>query len=146
MNIQKEFEKSKLIKLTIENPNINDEDEIFYAYIIEYRKKYDYYLIKCHFKLVVNDNQVGENVKSNLFDNKTLFSRWNFLEIVIRDFKDEEYNFNHIAEMNIITIGIKNDKSYDFYIKHTSHAVEWKLNAIVNKNKSLVNKLDRSKP
>ena len=48
--------------------------------------------------------------------------------------------------MNFITIGNKIDMSYDFYIKHTRHAVEWKLNAIVNKNKSLVNKLDRSKP
>ena len=40
-NIHKEFDRCKFIKLTIENPNINDIDEIFYAYIIEYNKKYD---------------------------------------------------------------------------------------------------------
>ena len=31
------------------------------------------------------------------------------------------------------------DMTYDFYIKHNMHAVEWKLNAIFNKNKSLIN-------
>ena len=30
------------------------------------------------------------------------------------------------------------DKSYDFSIKHNVHAVEWKLNAMNNKNKNLI--------
>ena len=42
--------------------------------------------------------------------------------------------------MNIIRISNKVDMSYDFYIKHNMHAIEWKTNAIVNKNKSLINK------
>ena len=33
------------------------------------------------------------------------------LEKVIRDFKDKGYIFNHIAEMNIITIATKLDMS-----------------------------------
>ena len=33
---QKEF---KHLELTIENPNINDKDEIIYAYIMEHNKK-----------------------------------------------------------------------------------------------------------
>ena len=33
---------------------------------------------------------------------------------------------------------------YDFYIKHNMHPVEWKLNAMVNKNKNLIIKLDRN--
>ena len=32
-NIHKEFDKCKHIKLTIGNPNINDIDEIIYAYL-----------------------------------------------------------------------------------------------------------------
>ena len=32
-----------------------------------------------------------------------------------------------------------------FFIKHNIHAVEWKKNAMNNKNKKLINKLDRSK-
>ena len=34
--------------------------------------------------------------------------------------------------------------SYDFYIKHIMHAVEWKLIAKINKNKSLIKKLNRN--
>ena len=33
--------------------------------------------------------------------------------------------------------------SYDFYIKHNMHAIEWKLNAMVIKSKSLINKFPR---
>ena len=40
--IHEEFDRCKHIKLTIENPNMNDTDEIFYAYIIEHNKKHDY--------------------------------------------------------------------------------------------------------
>ena len=46
------------------------------------------------------------------------------MENVFSDFKAEGYNFNHIAEMNIITIVNKLDMSYDFYIKHNMCALE----------------------
>ena len=32
---------------------------------------------------------------------------------------------------------------YDFYIKHEIHAVEWKLNAMINKNKKFINNFER---
>ena len=67
-----------------------------------------------------------------------------YLENVIDDFKNEGYNFNHIEEMKFITISNKMDMSYDFYIKHNMHAIEWKLDAMVNKNKSLINKFPRN--
>ena len=67
-----------------------------------------------------------------------------FLEKVINDFKDKGYNFNHNTEMHIITIANKLDMSYDFFIKHNMHAVEWKLNASINKNKNLINNFDRN--
>ena len=63
----------------------------------------------------------------------------NVLEKVSDDFKNKRYKFNHIEEMNIITIAKKMDMSYDFYIKHNMHMIEWKLNAIINKNKNLIN-------
>ena len=45
--------------------------------------------------------------------------------------------------MNILTIANQLDKLYIFYIRHNIHAVEGKLNALINKNKSLINKLNR---
>ena len=63
---------------------------------------------------------------------------------LIDDFKNKGYNFNHIEEVNIITIAIKLDMTYDFCIKHKMHAVEWKLNAMINKNKSLIDSFNRN--
>ena len=79
---------------------------------------------------------------SELYTNRTM-SFWNkFSDNVFNDFKDKGYNFNHIAAMNIITIANKMDKAYDFYVKHNMCAFEWKLNAMINKDKTLINKID----
>ena len=67
-----------------------------------------------------------------------------FLENVNDDFKILAYNFNHIEEMNYITIANKMEMSYAFQIKRNMHAVEWKLNAMINKNKKLMNLFNRN--
>ena len=77
-------------------------------------------------------------------DNITLISWETFLEKVIDDFRDKGYTFNHIAEMHIITIANKKDMLFDFYIEHNLCALEWKLNAMINKNKNLINKFPRN--
>ena len=69
---------------------------------------------------------------------------YKFLENVINDFKNKGYNFNHIAEMIIITVASKQDMSYDFYNKHNMCALEWKLRSMMNKIKSLINKFYRN--
>ena len=66
-----------------------------------------------------------------------------FLKKVIDHFRDKGHNFNHIAEIRI-TIANKMDMSYDFYIKHNMHAVEWKLIAMISKDKKSIRKLDRN--
>ena len=58
-----------------------------------------------------------------------------FLTKVIDHFKNKGYNFNHIEELNIITRAKKSDMSYDYKIKHNMNLVEWKLNAMIIKNK-----------
>ena len=58
----------------------------------------------------------------------------------IDSLKTEGYVFNHIAEMDIITLAHKRDMNYDFYLKHNISAFEWKLNALINKDKNLINK------
>ena len=44
--------------------------------------------------------------------------------------------------MHIITKANKMDMSYDFLMKHNMCALEWKLHAMNNKNKSLISKFD----
>ena len=58
---------------------------------------------------------------------------YKFLENVISDFKYEGNIFKHLAEMNIITIANNLDMSYDYYLKHTMCAIEWRLNAMISK-------------
>ena len=110
-NILKEFDKCTHMELTIENLDIHNVDEVFYAYILQLNKQYDHYLIKCHFKLVFNDNQYSTWNKSHLFINKTMNSWRKYLQNVIDDFKYKGYTFNHIEEMNIITISNEVDMS-----------------------------------
>ena len=40
--------------------------------------------------------------------------------------------------MDIITFAHKRDMTYDFYLKHNMSAFEWKLNAMINKDKNLI--------
>ena len=115
-----------------------------YAYIIERNEQCDYYLMKCEFELVFNDKQFCPYVTSELYSNKTMWYWYKFLEKLISDFKVKRYNFNHKAEMNTITIANKLDKSYDFYFKHIICALEWTLNAPINKNKNLIKKFNRN--
>ena len=41
--------------------------------------------------------------------------------------------------MNIIMIPNKIYMAYDFYIKHLMHSVDYKLNALINRDKILIN-------
>ena len=90
------------------------------------------------------DYEYSPYVIFELSDNKTMVFWKTFLMKVIDDFKDKGYIFGHIAEMHIILIASKMDMSYDFYMKHNMCALEWKLNAMINKNKSLINKFHRN--
>ena len=74
-----------------------------------------------------------------------MFPRKCLLEDVIKDYNDKGYTLDCIDEFNIITIADERDMTYDFYIKHNMCALEWKLNAMINKNNNLITKLDRSK-
>ena len=58
-------------------------------------------------------------------------------------FKDKGYTFNHIAELHFKTVAHKMDMSYDYFIKQKMHAIEGKTNAMMIKDKSLMNKFDR---
>ena len=65
----------------------------------------------------------------------------NFFKKLLSDFKNKGYKFNHVAELNFITIANEMVMSFVFYIKLNMHAVEWKLDAMVDKNKKFGNKL-----
>ena len=125
--IIKKLDKHRHIKLTIDNPNINNIDEIFYNQIKKYNTMYEYYLIRCEFKICFIDKEDYGRLSSVLTDNRTLISWKIFIESAIDGFKTDWYVFSHISQMNIIIVCNKMDMTYDFYIKQNMPAVEWKL-------------------
>ena len=142
---REEFDKCKHISLSLTDIDVNDLDEAFYLYIIEHNKLFDFFPVKGELILVFNENQYCTFVTSKLFDNKTLIPWKIWLEEIIDGLKNKGYIFNQIAEMHIITNANKKDLSYDFYIKHNMNVVERKLNAMINKNKNLINFLNRNR-
>ena len=71
---QQEFDKCKHMQLSHEDIDKDHIDEAFYLYIIEHNKKFEYYIIKWEFKLVLNVYQFCPYVMSNESDNKTTIS------------------------------------------------------------------------
>ena len=99
-------------------------------------KKINHYLVKSEFELVFESNQDCKYIMLGMIDNRTIISWSNYLREAIDSLKKEGYVFNHIAEMDNITLAIKRDMTYDFYLKHNMPAFEWKLNAMINKDKT----------
>ena len=111
-------------------------------YTIEHNKKDDHYLIKCDFKLVFNNCEYS-HITSKIIDSKTTISWRKFLDKVINDFNSKGYAYNHIVELNIITLANKMNMLYDFYINHIIHAVERKINMIIARNPNLIKSSNR---
>ena len=141
---QKEFEKYKQTILSLKHVDLKDVDEILYLYMKNHDKKINHYLLKGQFKLVFNNNQDCKYIMTGMIDNRTFISWSNYLRDAINNLQEEGYHFNHIAEMDIKTIAHKRDMTYGFYLKHVMPAFEWKLNAMIIKDKNLIKKFPRN--
>ena len=139
----KEFEKYEHIILSLKNIDIKDVDEILFLYMIDHNKKFTQYLLKGQFKLVFN-NQDCKYLMTDMINNTTNVSWSNYIRDAIDKLKEEGYDFNYIAEMDIITLAHKRDMTYDFYLKLNMSAFEWKLNSMINKDKNLINKFPQN--
>ena len=139
----KEFGKYKHIIKSLKNFDIKDVDELLYLYMKDYNKKYHQYLLKTRFKLVFI-NQDCKYLMTDMINNTTNISLSKYSRDVISNLKEKGYDFSHIAEMNIITLAHKCGMTYDFYLKHKMSAFEWKLNALINKDKNLIIKFPRN--
>ena len=109
----------------------------------DHNKNINQKLLKDKFKLVFNDNQDCKNLLTDM-NNNTKFISWsNYLREATDSLKAEGYDFNFFAEMDIITLAHKRDMTYDFCLKHKISAFEWKLNAMINKDKNVIIKIPR---
>ena len=101
-------------------------------------------LKKNDFKLVFSSYEDCPHLNCGYLNNHMIFPWPNVVEEVMDDYKYKGYTFDRIDELNIITIADKMDMSYDFYFKHNIHAVDLKLISMINKDKTLIKKLDRN--
>ena len=131
----KEFERYKHIILSSNNVNIKDVDEILYLYIKDPNKKFNHYLLIGQFKLVFKNNQGCKFILTGMIYNRTFYSWSKHLGYAINNLKEEGYHFNHIAEMDIITLAHKRDMTYDFYIKHNLPALNGNLTLLLTTKK-----------
>ena len=115
----------------------------YFFYVKDYNKKYNHYFLKGQFKLVFN-NKNCKYLTTDMSHNTINISWSNYLRGIISNLKEEGYDFSHIAEMDIITLAKTRDMTYDFYLKHNMSAFEWKLNAMINKDKNVINKFPKN--
>ena len=109
----------------------------------DYNKNYTQYLLKGQFKLVFYIQDCKYSL-TDMINNTTNVSWSNYLREAIDSFKKEEYHFDDIAEMDVKSLAHKRDMTYDFCLKHIISAFEWKLNAMINRDKNLINKLPKN--
>ena len=100
--------------------------------------------MKGQFKLFFKSNPDCKFLLTDMNNNTTIISWSNYLREATDSLKKEGYHFDLIAEMDIITLAHKRDMTYGFYLKHNMSALELKLNAILNKDKSLIKKFPRN--
>ena len=81
---------------------------------------------------------------ADMIKNTTKISWSSYLREAIDSLKTEGFDSNYIAEMDIITLAHKRNMTYDFYLKHNMPAFDRKLNAVINKDKSLIKKFPRN--
>ena len=98
------LDKQKQMKLTFDNPNMDNIDEIFYSHINKYNTKYECYLVRCEFKLCFINKESFGIARSNLTDNETMVSWKIFVGNKINNLKDDGFDFSHISQMNIIIV------------------------------------------
>ena len=133
-------------KHTIKNPNFFVIDKISNEYIANHNKKYHLFLIKCHFKLIFNNDFLKPiHIETDFYSNSSLINSKRYLLYQIDNFIDKGHEFSQIDEMNITTVKDKMYMTYDYYIKdyYIMSAIELKLNKILSKNPNLIKSLNR---
>ena len=75
----------------------------------EHNKKQYHCILKGRFKLIFKNTQDCKFILTSMIDNRTCVSLANYLREAIDKLKEEGYDFNKIAEMDITTLAHKRD-------------------------------------
>ena len=121
-----------------------DIDKIFNDDITNHNQKYYFFLIKCDFILIINnDFSKPIHIETNFYHNILLNNLKRYFLDHIESLIDKGHIFSHTDEMNILNVNAKRYMTYDNYINHPLQEIELKLNMIVDKNPHLINSQNR---
>ena len=121
------------------DPDFLHIDNILKNYVLDYNKKFAFYLIICKWTLHFSDIIVS--VKSNTWCIISAgFLIRNFLLSKIKKFEIYEHKLSHISKMNITFIADLTNMTHEHYLKQPKPMVEWKLNSLLAKIPELIEK------
>ena len=111
----KSLSMSKICRYSVTNPDFLKIKIILKKYVLEYNKKFAFYLIICKWKLHISDTIV--NVKSNTWYSVSAgYNLGNFLLSKNNYFGRYGRKISHISEMNITFISDLRNMTYEHYL------------------------------
>ena len=134
---------SIISRYSVINPDFLHIENILKNYVLDYNKKFEFYLIKCKWKLHFSDTII--NVESpTCYGIYNFYFLRDFLLSKINYFESNRYKFCHISEFNFTFITDQKNMTYEYYLTQPKPMLEWKLNAILAKNPELIKILGNS--
>ena len=108
----KSLSMSIIFRYSITNPDFIYIENLLKNYVLEFDKKFGFYLIICKWKLPFSDTFV--NVESNIW--YSVSAGYYLRDIVllkIKYFERQGHKFSHVSEMNITFITDLRNMTYD---------------------------------
>ena len=129
---------SIICRYIITNPDFLQIEDILKKYILDYNKKFIFFLIICKWKLHFSDiiNAVKNDKWWCSLSAGSLLR--NFLSPKIKIVERSGHLLSHISEMNITFISDLKNITYEYYLSLPKSMIEWKFNTLLAKNPKLV--------
>ena len=112
---------SIISRYSITNPHFLQIENILKNYVLDYNKKYAFFLFIRKWKLIFSDT----------------FAKNKY-------YQKRGHKFSHISEMNITFITVLRNMTYEHYLIQPKPMVEWILNKKLAKNSELIKTLGNS--
>ena len=136
-SLHKSLSRSFINRYCVKNPDFLQIENILNKYIRDYRKKFNFFIIECKFKLDFDNNIFFVNLytKNNLC---SLSDIRKFLLTKICKFERMGYKFTNISEMKILFVSKLIDMTYEYYINKPKGMLEWNLIKKTTNNPRLI--------
>ena len=129
-HLNAQYHKSLNMSITsrygVTNPDFLHIENILKIYVLDYKKKFAFYLIECKWKLQFSDTVVG--VKSNTrFSVSAGFYLRDFVLSKLKYFERYGHKFSHISEKDITFASDLRNMTYEHYLNQPKSMLECKL-------------------